>query len=124
MQSHRLHKKVDDKKQPTRYYSNRQESAIAAAVNGTKHKNSGATMFQKGDVVDDLFLYEAKTKTKDSKSFTIKKEWIDKNKNESLVMNKPYSAIVFNFGPNDDTNYYIIDEQTFILMKEVLDIIK
>ena len=34
---------------PTRYYSSRQEKQIAKAVGGKTVKNSGATLFDKGD---------------------------------------------------------------------------
>lgn len=78
-------------------------------------------MFQKGDVTLDNFLIECKTKTSPSESISIKKEWINKNKEESLFMGKPYSAIAFNFGP-DEPNYYIIDEELFeILLTAIKD---
>ena len=47
------------------------------------------------------------------------KEWIEKNKDESIFMNKEYSAIAINFGP-DEENYYIIDENLFNLLIEYL----
>ena len=97
---------------PTRYYSNKQEKSVAKALGGKKTANSGATRFSKGDVNTDLFLIECKTCISDRQSFSIKKDWINKNKEEAFAMNKPYSAIAFNFGPNSD-NYYIIDEKLF-----------
>jgi hypothetical protein len=42
-----------DIKKPTRYYSDKQEKAIAKAVGGKQTANSGATAFQKGDVLID-----------------------------------------------------------------------
>lgn len=119
MSEYRQHRNIDSDK-PTRFYSSRQEKAIAKAVGGRQTKNSGATAFQKGDVIDDKWLYEAKTCTKDQKTFSIHEEWLTKNQAESLFMGKPYSAIVFNFGPNKKQNYYIVDEQTFLLMREAL----
>ena len=107
----RSKKEITDK-MPTRFYSSRQESQIAEAVNGKTTKNSGATMWQKGDITTDNWLLEAKTCTKSQKQFTLKEEWFEKNKHESLFMGKQYSAVVFNFGP-DKPNYYIIDELTF-----------
>ena len=101
-----------EKDKPTRYYSKKQENTVANAVGGKRTPNSGATVFAKGDVVTDNWLLEAKTKTKDSDSINIKKEWFTKNKEESIFMNKEYCGIVFNFGPNQP-NYYIIDELTF-----------
>jgi len=116
----RKRRQVDANK-PTRFYSDRQEKAVAKAVGGKQTKNSGATMWQKGDTTDATFLYECKTCVKDQKSFTIQKAWIDKNRSESLFMNLPYSAVVFNFGPNSKENFYVLDEQTFLLMKEALE---
>ena len=105
-------KKVEDGDKATRHYSSIQEKSVAKAVKGDVIKNSGATMFQKGDVTTDNWLLECKTSTTDKKSFTLKEEWFEKNKQESLFMNKEYSAVVFNFGPGKK-NYYVIDELTF-----------
>lgn len=104
---------------PTRYYSNRQEKKIAKAVNGKQVANSGATPFQKGDIRTDDWLFEAKTKTSESQSFSIKKEWLLKNREEMFAMGKSYSALVFDFG--DGNNYYVIDEKTFLKMKGALE---
>ena len=107
-------------KRPTRFYSNRQEKQIAKAVGGRKTANSGATAFNKGDVTTDLFLIEAKTCTEYKKSFSIKKEWLEKNKEEAFAVGKYYSALAFNFGP-DEANYYIIDEKLFRHLNELLE---
>ena len=115
MNSFRNKREIENK--PTRYFSKKQEQSIADAVGGKRNKNSGATMWDKGDVSTDNWLLEAKTCTKHQKSFSIKEEWFEKQKHESLFMNKQYSAVVFNFGP-DCPNYYIIDELTF---KELLE---
>lgn len=104
---------------PTRFYSKRQEESIAKAINGKRQPNSGATTFMPGDVVNDKWLFEAKTCTKKQDSFSIKKKWIEKNLDESLLANKEYCAVVFNFGP-DEPNYYIIDEQTFKILTDNL----
>lgn len=104
---------------PTRFYSNKQEKKVAKAVGGSKVANSGATAFNKGDVTTDLFLLECKTCVDNKKSFSIKKEWLDKNKEEQFAMGKDYSALVFNFGPDSD-NYYIIDEKLFKTLNKLL----
>ena len=101
---------------PTRYYSNKQEKHIAKKVNGKQTSNSGATPFYKGDVTTDDWLFEAKTKTAPSNSFTIKKDWITKNSEEAFAMGKDYHALVINFGDGD--NYYLLDEKTFLMLKE------
>ena len=105
---------------PTRFYSSKQEKQVAKAVGGKKVANSGATAFNKGDVTTDSFLIEAKTCMTEKKSFSIKKEWLEKNKEEAFEMGKSYSALAFNFGPDTD-NYYVIDERLFRILKEHLE---
>lgn len=105
---------------PTRFYSKNQENTVAKAVGGKRTANSGATPFSKGDIRTDKFLLECKTCVTEKKSFAIKKEWIDKNKEEAFAMNKPYSAIVFNFGP-DTENHYIINEKLFKRLQALLE---
>ena len=103
---------------PTRFYSKKQETKVAKAVGGKRTANSGATTFSKGDVTTDLFLIECKTCTEPRKSFTLKKEWFDKNKEEAFAMHKDYSAIVFDFG--DGEQHYVIDEHLFRVLQETL----
>lgn len=101
---------------PTRFYSNRQEKQVAKVVGGRQTANSGATAFQKGDVLSDNWLIECKTSTTEKASFSIKREWLDKNREEAFAMNRDYNALCFDFGDNG-SRYYIIDEKTF---KEVM----
>ena len=61
-------------KPSTRFYSKKQETAIAKATGGQRTPNSGATPWSKGDVLTEQFLLEAKTKTTHSESISIKKE--------------------------------------------------
>ena len=110
-------RKMNNKK-----FSNKQEKGIAKAINGRKQSNSGATPFYKGDVESKYFLIEAKTMTTEKESFTIKKAWLDQLRQESIGMRKPYHALGFNFGGlNNTTNYYIIDERTFKLLNDLLN---
>lgn len=104
---------------PTRFYSSRQEKQIAKAVGGKQVANSGATTFNKGDVATNRFLIEAKTCTKPQKTFTVKKEWIEKNQEEAFAMGKPFSAIAIDFGEKD--NYYIISQSLFNKLVDTLD---
>jgi hypothetical protein len=106
-----------------RFYSSRQEKKVAKAIGGKQVSNSGATAFNKGDVTTDLFLLECKTCVDNKKSFSIKKEWLDKNKEEQFEMGKDYSALVFNFGPDSD-NYYIIDEKLFKTLNKLLEFLE
>lgn len=102
-------------KKPTRAFSKPQENAVAKATGGKLTPNSGATAWAKGDVLtsgQESFLLECKTKTTHSDSISIKKEWIEKNREEMAFMGKKHQAIVFNFGPGEE-NHYIIDEYLF-----------
>lgn len=100
-----------------RWYSNRQEKAVAKALNGRQTSNSGATAFIKGDVLtDDGWLIECKTATTEKVAFSIKRAWLDKNREEAFAMGKDYNALCFDFGDNG-TRYYVIDEKTFKNLK-------
>ena len=110
----------DGKKEPTRFYSKKQENDLAKHFDGERVKNSGATKFAKGDVTLGKWLLEAKTKMTPSKSITIQKDWLEKLTQESLFMGKPHSALAFNFGPNEQ-NYYIIDEELFDFLVRHID---
>lgn len=105
---------------PTRFYSSKQEDSVAKAINGKKTANSGATKFQKGDVIteDKLFLLECKTCVKEQKTFTLHKEWFTKNKDEAFEMGIKYNALVFNFG--DGINKYVIDEKLFKYLYSII----
>lgn len=107
-------------KKPTKYYSNNQEKQVARNLNGKKQPNSGATNFRKGDVELKYFLLDCKTVTAPKKSVSIKKEWIDKIRQEAFAMGKSSSAICFNFEPNGK-NFYIIDEGTFKYLQEKME---
>lgn len=118
---YRKQKEIDLSNKPTRWYSDKQETRVASELNGRKTKNSGATMFDSGDVKTKKWIIECKTKMSDVDSISIKKEWLEKNKAESIIENKPFYTLTFNFGPHSKEDYYIIDKQTFILMKEALE---
>ena len=121
--SFRVRNSESGENKPTRWYSNKQEKAVASAINGKQSKNSGATLFDKSDVKTDLFTIECKTKTTNSESFTIKRAWFEKQIKENIQMGKKYSAIVFNFGPDApyNENHYIINEQLFQILLNYLE---
>lgn len=93
----------------TRAYSYPQEIRVARLLHGKVNANSGATDFSKGDVRTMQFLIECKTATKPVKSVSIKKEWIDKLKEEQFAMGKLESAIAFDFGDGED--HFIISKE-------------
>jgi hypothetical protein len=105
-------------KESTRYFSSRHEDSICKALGATKQSNSGAGHFRKGDVIHNgaSMLIEAKTVMAEKKSVSIKKEWIDKNKEEAFLIRKSNSCICVNFEPDGD-NYYVINEK---LMKYLI----
>lgn len=97
---------------PTRFYSSKQEKAVAKVVGGKQVANSGATTFAKGDVTSDNWLVECKTATTAKASFSIQREWLIKNKEEAFAMGKDYNALCFDYGPGTN-RYYILNEKMF-----------
>ncbi len=104
---------------PTRFYSNKQEKRVAKAVGGKQTANSGATAFSKGDVRTDQWLIECKTCVTEKSSFSIKREWLIKNREEAFAMCKSYSALTFDYG--DGKQYYVIDEKLFKQLVKYLE---
>ena len=104
---------------PTRFYSRKQEKQVAKSLGGRQVANSGATTFNKGDVVTKDFLIECKTCTKEQKTFTIKREWIEKNQEEAFAMGKSYSALAIDFG--DGKQHYVISEELFRKLTKALE---
>ena len=97
----------------TREASQNQEKQIAKALGGKRTPNSGATDFYKSDIyVGDEWSIEAKTCMQPKSSFSIKKQWLEKMKEEQFACNKSYSALCFDFGDNKQ-RYYVIDENLF-----------
>ena len=111
----------EGEKTPTRFRSKRQEEQVAKAVGGKRTPNSGATDFNgKSDVnVANLISIECKTKMTASESISIKKAWITKLRAEAAFDGHDYTAIAFNFGP-DEEMHYIIDEYLFQTLVEYL----
>lgn len=103
----------------TRAFSDAQEKAVCRLLNATQQPNSGAGMFRKGDCYqkEASLLIEAKCVETDKSSFSIKKEWIEKNRQEALVQRLSNYCIAFNFGPNQE-NHFVINER---LMKFLVD---
>lgn len=106
---------------PTKYFSNKQEKAVAKSVGGKVTSGSGGGKFEKTDVLLTNFAIECKTAVEERKSFSIKKDWIDKLREQAFSMRKSHWALAFNFGGVDAENYYIISECDFNLLKEMVD---
>ena len=103
----------------TRKYSKKQEDRIAKVVGGKVKANSGATSFFKGDVRTDHLLVECKTSTKEVKSVSIKKEWLEKLNEERFAMGKQHSVLAFDFG--DGKDYFIIDKRLMSMLLDTLE---
>lgn len=109
----------------TRKYSKAQENRVAKAISGKRTLNSGATLFQKGDVHSNNFCIECKTALTEKASMSIKRDWIDKLKEETFASGKSFWALVFNFGNANalrkEENFYIISEELFIKLNEYIE---
>ena len=109
-------------KECTRFFSDQQEKSVCKALNASQQPNSGASHFSKGDVVSvkASLLCECKCSMSDKESFSIKKSWIDKNREEAFSQRLSNRCIAFNFGPNGD-NFYVIDERLMKFLVEKLE---
>lgn len=97
-----------------REVSDRQEKRIEKQFKGygaKKTKNSGGNMFIKGDVLTDEIHFEGKTKAKLSESISLKREWVEKGRQEAIARRKRYFVLVFDFG--DDKDFYAINGDDF-----------
>ena len=65
-------------KNSNRYYSDRHEKRTAKNIGAKVQTSSGSSAFLKGDLYSDKCLIECKTATTEKKSFSIKKEWLEK----------------------------------------------
>ena len=109
-------------KDSTRYFSDLHEKSVCKALQAQQQSNSGAGLFQKGDVVqkEASMLIECKTTMTEKQSVSIKKEWLEKNEKEKQEINLDNSCLCFNFGPNTD-NYYVISEKLMKFLIEKLE---
>lgn len=98
----------------TRDYSDKQEKHIAKVTGGRVQSNSGGTKFGGGDVHTDKFFIEAKTPTKEQTSFTIKKDWIIKMREQAYEQGKEESVLAFRFDPNTDNDLYVLSQRQFL----------
>lgn len=108
-------------KESTRYYSNLHEDSVCKALNGRRNANSGAGKFTGGDVTVPScgLLVECKTSMSEKDSFSIKKEWLEKVKQETFATRNNNSVLCFNFGP-EQKNYYVIPEKLMKFLVEKL----
>lgn len=101
-------------------YSVSQENDIARLLGGRVQSNSGGTRFGGGDVQTKEFFIEAKTPTKEQSSFSIKREWMEKMREQAFEQGKYHCALAFRFDP-DGNDYFVINSR---LMQELIKFIE
>ena len=103
----------------TRYWSDIQEKAVCKKLDCIQSPNSGAGKFIKSDVKnsDANLSIECKTSMTDKDSFSIKKDWITKHKQEAYSNGFLNTAIAIRFGPEQE-DYYLIDD---VMMRFLVD---
>lgn len=112
---------MNKNKESTRYWSDLHEKSICKALNGRQNSNSGAGKFTGGDVTLACgLLVEAKTTMSAKESFSIKKEWFVKNRQEAFATRKKDSIISFRFEPEGE-NFYVIPEKWMKYLVEKLE---
>lgn len=104
----------------TREASSVQEKRVSEKLGGIISPNSGAGKWKKGDIQipEAGLLIECKTCMKPKQSFSIKKEWLEKNNEESFFNRLDNTVIAFNFDYTDKNDYYVINDK---LMKFLVD---
>lgn len=88
--------------------SSEQEEFVAKFVGGKRTPRSGAGLRKKGDVADDISLFECKTSMVEKDSFTVKREWLDKIQKERFEDRKRFAFLVQNFGGRGDVDNYVV----------------
>lgn len=110
-------------KESTRYYSQIQEEYVARQLDGKRISNSGAGRFDKSDVVVDRasMSVECKTSMQPKSSFSIKKDWIIKHKEECFFNRLDNPVIAISFEPEGKDNYYLIDQKLMSFLTDKLE---
>lgn len=113
---------MNNNKESTRYYSDKQERYVSKLLGGKVTPSSGSGKWSKGDVIvkDAGISIECKTTMKEKSSFSVKKEWLDKQSRESWEDRMSNSAIAISFTPEGDKNYFVIDEKLMKFLVEKL----
>ena len=96
----------------TRFYSDKQEKYVCKMLGGEQVSNSGAGLFKKGDVIikSASMLCECKCQMENKKSYSVKKETLEKLSEEAFADRLYNTCLCFNFGPDSD-NYFVISEK-------------
>lgn len=104
----------------TRDKSKKQEEFLAQYLGAYRTPNSGATFHTKGDVQDEMSIFEAKTSMQKKRTYSIKKDDLEKNELERIAMRKEFSFLVFDYGqPKEDETYVVMRLEDFKTIYEV-----
>ena len=112
---------LTENKDSTKYFSERQEQYVAKILGGRVQPGSGNGKYSKSDVRAGDFLIECKTAMTAKQAFSVKKDWLEKLRAEALMNHKSMYTLAFNFGAEAEHNYFVLDEKTFILLKEAFE---
>lgn len=117
--------KEDSWKELEQYVAD-QLNAVPYTQEARRQVRSGGIWFLPGDVQDSVLIPECKEReeytAKGEKTFSIKKEWIDKVYEEAKVADR-FPAVVFRF-KNDDQAFYIQDFETLRDMVHQIKVLK
>lgn len=95
--------------------SKKHENRLAKAVNGGTVAASGAFWSRKGDVRNELYLFEHKWTGK--KSFSIKSDVVEKIVKEAILDGRT-AALGISL---NDHNYILIEEDHFLELRGIID---
>lgn len=106
----------------TRTFSDEQELSVCKLLNCQKQSGSGSGNFNKGDCINKnaSLLVECKCSMNEKESFSIKKEWLNKNKEEAFSMRMDNTCLAFNFEPKGK-NFFVINEKLMKYLVEKLE---
>ena len=94
---------LEKKDRPTRFFSKRQEDAVAKSLGGARQLNSGAGNMGKGDVIAHDWVIECKTKVTPSETISMHKNWFESVEADRQAEAKSYEY----YGRDPDTKEVI-----------------
>lgn len=93
----------------TKKQSLKQEERVAKLFKGQRTPQSGGGKWKKGDVLSEDFLVECKTTITEKPSYSVSKKILDKANEERIEMGKPFYALAFTFGTDED--FFVLDKR-------------
>lgn len=96
-----------------------QEERIARLFKGRRTPQSGGGKWVKGDVISENFLIECKTSLTEKTSYSVSKKILQKADEQRREMGKPFYALAFTFGNDED--YFVINSKTMRYLLSALE---